>query len=55
MAPGDSMLVLGLVISSEKSMESAVETGISPGAGVMGPGVRREVATTWKLSSPVLS
>ena len=54
MAPGDSMIVLGLVISSEKSMESAVETGISPGADVTGPGVRREAARTQKLSSSVL-
>ena len=55
MAPGDSMIVSGLVMSSEKSIELLVETGISPGAGVTVPGVRREAARTRKLSSPILS
>ena len=49
------MIVSGLAMSSEKSIESLVEIEISPGTDVTGPLVKSEEARTWKLWSPVLS
>ena len=49
------MIESALVMSDEKSIESLVGIGISPGTDVTGPVVNREEARTRKLWSLVLS